>query len=171
MSALTTTVALCATGAGASCSFIISGTASSTVLALFGVRRLRLRFQSGGVAAALQNRIAIFGPFLLFAWLFLDFHSVSRFSIARRGGARGRRLGAHAELAGRAQLHAGARPPCGDRASSLLRSLSRLRAPAYGLNSIVWGYQVFTLLPAFIGGVNFAERNARCAASSMPRRP
>jgi hypothetical protein len=26
--------------------------------------------------------IAIFGPFLLFAWLFLDFHSVSRFSIA-----------------------------------------------------------------------------------------
>lgn len=26
--------------------------------------------------------LAIFGPFLLFAWLFLDFHSVSRFSIA-----------------------------------------------------------------------------------------
>lgn len=26
--------------------------------------------------------IAIFGPFLLFAWLFLDFHSASRFSIA-----------------------------------------------------------------------------------------
>ena len=53
-----------------------------TVLALFGVRRLRLRFESGGVAAALQNVIAIFGPFCLFAWLFLDFHSVSRFSIA-----------------------------------------------------------------------------------------
>ncbi len=41
------------------------------VLALFGVRRQGLRFV-----------IAIFGPFCLFAWLFLDFHSASRFSIA-----------------------------------------------------------------------------------------
>lgn len=37
-------------------------------------------------AAVLRRRqwlaIAIFGPFCLFAWLFLDFHSVSRFSVA-----------------------------------------------------------------------------------------
>jgi hypothetical protein len=52
------------------------------LLAIFGVRRQGLRFQSGGLAAALQNVIAIFGPFCLFAWLFLDFHSASRFSIA-----------------------------------------------------------------------------------------
>jgi hypothetical protein len=40
----------------------------------------------GGAAAALGRRrflvIAIFGPFLIFAWLYLDFHSSSRFSIA-----------------------------------------------------------------------------------------
>ena len=41
------------------------------LLALLGMRRQRLRFV-----------IAIFGPFCLFAWLFLDFHSASRFSIA-----------------------------------------------------------------------------------------
>ena len=59
-----------------------------TILALFGLRRTRLA-------------LLIFGPFLLFAWLYLDFHSASRFSIAymplfallaaeglpRRGGA------------------------------------------------------------------------------------
>lgn len=58
------------------------------VLALLGLRRTRLA-------------LLLFGPFLLFAWLYLDFHSASRFSIAymplfallaaeglpRRGGA------------------------------------------------------------------------------------
>jgi 4-amino-4-deoxy-L-arabinose transferase-like glycosyltransferase len=59
-----------------------------TLLALLGLRRTRMA-------------LFIFGPFLLFAWLYLDFHSASRFSIAymplfallaaeglpRRGGA------------------------------------------------------------------------------------
>jgi hypothetical protein len=44
-----------------------------TLLALVGLRRQRLRF---------DTPLAIFGPFCLFAWLFLDFHSASRFSIA-----------------------------------------------------------------------------------------
>lgn len=35
-----------------------------------------------GLARRRWLTIAIFGPFLLFAWLFLDFHSTSRFSIA-----------------------------------------------------------------------------------------
>jgi len=42
-----------------------------TLLALCGLRRPRLRFV-----------IAIFGPFCVFSWLFLDFHSASRFSIS-----------------------------------------------------------------------------------------
>ncbi|HEX2061925.1 MAG TPA: hypothetical protein VHK90_14385, partial [Thermoanaerobaculia bacterium] len=40
-----------------------------TILALLGLRRTRLA-------------LLVFGPFLLFAWLYLDFHSASRFSIA-----------------------------------------------------------------------------------------
>lgn len=43
-----------------------------TLLALLGLLRLRLRA---------WLTLAIFGPFLLFAWLYLDFNSASRFSI------------------------------------------------------------------------------------------
>jgi hypothetical protein len=43
-----------------------------TLLAAIGLLRLRKR-------AALT--LLIFGPFLIFAWLYLDFHSASRFSI------------------------------------------------------------------------------------------
>jgi len=215
--------------------------------------------------------IAIFGPFCLFAWLFLDFHSASRFSIAympmfamlaaagipERGRAAvlagvvalmivwtwpalrvvhttpsppvaaieslrnfegtiyvDERLAAHAELLipdrvrrtvriappfveepGAALLREGASIAPNarnftrnrDRLSSIARpryfevsvilgrrvstrSLST-RLLGHGRNSIVCGYQVFTRLPAFIGEVKRADFIARCAASSMPKRP
>lgn len=49
-----------------------------TLLAIAGLLRRRPRIAPG---IALGIALAMFGPFLLFAWLYLDFHSASRFSI------------------------------------------------------------------------------------------